>query len=140
MKAFEFIKTIYRGSLLSKCGAKISDALENSVLFSKEKSSNGISKGKILPALNRWASDLVCISCRDFALLLFFFLISSAISTIIDSNFFNGIVFLCAAIVLLPLFFVKYTFYSTHLLISCGIYGKERVEYHLIRQMKQIQI
>ena len=111
MKAFEFIKTIYRGSLLSKCVAKISkayegskifslyrageldDSLENSVLFSKEKSSNGISKGKILPALNRWASDLVCISCRDFALLLFFFLISSAISAFIDSNFFNGIVF-----------------------------------------------
>ena len=40
-------------------------------------------------------------------------------------------------IIVLPLFFIKYTIYSTHLLISCGIYGKERVEYHLIRQMKE---
>ena len=40
-------------------------------------------------------------------------------------------------LIVLPLFFIKYTFYSTHLLISCGIYGKERVEYHLIRQMKE---
>ena len=154
MKAFEFIKTIYRGSLLSKCGAKISDAyegskifslyragelddsLENSVLFSKEKSSNGISKGKILPALNRWASDLVCISCRDFALLLFFFLISSAISTIIDSNFFNGIVFLCAAIVLIPLFFVKCSLASLFANSFIGRFFDLEFEYEAKQQKK----
>ena len=47
------------------------------------------------------------------------------------------IVTVITLIIILPLFFIKYTFYSTHLLISCGIYGKERVEYHLIRQMKE---
>ena len=34
------------------------------------------------------------------------------------------------------MFSVKYVFYSTHLLVSCGIYGKERIEYSAIRQMK----
>ena len=47
------------------------------------------------------------------------------------------IVSVITLLIVLPLFFIKYTFYSTHLLISCGIYGKERVEYHLIRQMKE---
>ena len=47
------------------------------------------------------------------------------------------IVCVITLLIVLPLFFIKYTFYSTHLLISCGIYGKERVEYHLIRQMKE---
>ena len=47
------------------------------------------------------------------------------------------IVSVITLLIILPLFFIKYTFYSTHLLISCGIYGKERVEYHLIRQMKE---
>ena len=47
------------------------------------------------------------------------------------------IVTVITLIIILPLFFIKYTFYSTHLLISCGIYGKERVEYHLIHQMKE---
>lgn len=47
------------------------------------------------------------------------------------------IVCVITLLIVLPLLFIKYTFYSTHLLISCGIYGKERVEYHLIRQMKE---
>ncbi len=47
------------------------------------------------------------------------------------------IVTVITLIIILPLFFIKYTLYSTHLLISCGIYGKERVEYHLIRHMKE---
>ena len=47
------------------------------------------------------------------------------------------IVSVITLLIVLPLFFIKYTFYSTHLLISCGIYGKERVEYQLIRQMKE---
>ena len=47
------------------------------------------------------------------------------------------IVSVITLLIVLPLFFIKYTFYSTHLLISCGIYGKERVEYHLIHQMKE---
>ena len=47
------------------------------------------------------------------------------------------IVSVITLLIVLPLFFIKYTFYSTHLLIFCGIYGKERVEYHLIRQMKE---
>ena len=47
------------------------------------------------------------------------------------------IVSVITLLIVLPLFFIKYTLYSTHLLISCGIYGKERVEYHLIRQMKE---
>ena len=47
------------------------------------------------------------------------------------------IVSVITLIIVFPLFFIKYTIYSTHLLISCGIYGKERVEYHLIRQMKE---
>ncbi len=47
------------------------------------------------------------------------------------------IVTVITLIIILPLFFIKYTLYSTHLLISCGIYGKERVEYQLIRHMKE---
>ena len=47
------------------------------------------------------------------------------------------IVSVITLLIVLPLFFIKYTLYSTHLLISCGIYGKERVEYHLIHQMKE---
>ena len=47
------------------------------------------------------------------------------------------IVSVITLLIVLPLFFIKYTFYSTHLVISCGIYGKERVEYHLIHQMKE---
>ena len=47
------------------------------------------------------------------------------------------IVSVITLLIVLSLFFIKYTFYSTHLLISCGIYGKERVEYQLIRQMKE---
>jgi len=47
------------------------------------------------------------------------------------------IVTVITLIIILPLFFIKYTLYSTHLLVSCGIYGKERIEYHLIHQMKE---
>ena len=40
-------------------------------------------------------------------------------------------------LIILPLFDIKYVFYSTHLLISCGIYGKYRVEYKTIQHMKE---
>lgn len=40
-------------------------------------------------------------------------------------------------VIVLPLFGLRYVFYSSHLLVSCGIYGKERVEYKAIRQVKE---
>ena len=40
-------------------------------------------------------------------------------------------------LIILPLFFMKYVFYSTHLLVSCGVYGKERIEYSAIRNFKE---
>ena len=40
-------------------------------------------------------------------------------------------------VIVLPLFGIKYVFYSSHLLVSCGIYGKERIEYRMIRQIKE---
>ena len=40
-------------------------------------------------------------------------------------------------LIILPLFFMKYVFYSTHLLVSCGVYGKERIEYSAIRHFKE---
>lgn len=39
--------------------------------------------------------------------------------------------------IVLPLFGIKYVFYSGHLTICCGMYGKERVEYGTIRQVKE---
>lgn len=39
--------------------------------------------------------------------------------------------------IMLALFEIKYVFYSGHLTISCGMYGKERVEYGIIRQVKE---
>ena len=47
------------------------------------------------------------------------------------------IIALTTLLIILPLFSIKYIFYSTHLLISCGIYGKYRVEYKTIRHMKE---
>lgn len=38
---------------------------------------------------------------------------------------------------LLPCFQIKYVFYSDHLLISCGFYGKERVRYSQIYGVKE---
>ncbi len=45
--------------------------------------------------------------------------------------------FLVTLVILIPLFQIKYIFYSTHLLVSCGMYGKERIEYKTIRSMKE---
>ena len=55
------------------------------------------------------------------------------------SNLELSTVFIAAAtlLIILPLFSVKYVFYSTHLLVSCGIYGKERIEYSTIRHFKE---
>lgn len=38
---------------------------------------------------------------------------------------------------ILPLFAIKYELYSEHLLVSCGIYGKVRVPYKAINQIKE---
>lgn len=40
-------------------------------------------------------------------------------------------------LLILPLFAIKYVLYSEHLYISCGIYGKIRVPYEAIRNMKE---
>lgn len=50
-----------------------------------------------------------------------------------------GMVMISAAtlLIILPLFSIKYVFYSTHLLVSCGVYGKERIEYAAIRHLKE---
>lgn len=39
-------------------------------------------------------------------------------------------------LLILPLFAIKYVLYSEHLYISCGIYGKIRIPYHAISNMK----
>lgn len=68
------------------------------------------------------------------------FVIYLAIDPIIRGKGAQGITILAAVIVLatvLPLFGIKYVFYSSHLLVSCGIYGKERVEYGKICQLKE---
>lgn len=62
------------------------------------------------------------------------------IEPIIRGKGVQGVTIIAAVIVLvtvLPLFGIKYVFYSSHLLVSCGIYGKERVEYGKIRQLKE---
>ena len=40
-------------------------------------------------------------------------------------------------LLLLPLFAVKYVIYSNHLLVSCSIYGKVRVPYAAITNIKE---
>lgn len=40
-------------------------------------------------------------------------------------------------LIVLPLFAIKYVFYSEHLVVSCGIYGKERVPYKTISNVKE---
>lgn len=40
-------------------------------------------------------------------------------------------------LLILPLFAIKYVLYSEHLYISCGIYGKVRVPYETISNMKE---
>ena len=62
------------------------------------------------------------------------------IEPIIRGKGVQGITLVASVIVLvtvLPLFRIKYVFYSSHLLVSCGIYGKERVEYGKICQLKE---
>ncbi len=41
------------------------------------------------------------------------------------------------AVIVCPLFVVKYVLYSEHLLVSCGLYGKIRVPYEAISNMKE---
>ena len=57
----------------------------------------------------------------------------------LEKNLELGMIMISAAtlLIILPLFFMKYVFYSTHLLVSCGIYGKERIEYSTIRNFKE---
>ena len=40
-------------------------------------------------------------------------------------------------LIILPLFFMKYILYSDHLYISCGIYGKVRIPYEMIQNIKE---
>lgn len=40
-------------------------------------------------------------------------------------------------VIVLPLFGIRYAFYSSHLLVSCGIYGKDRIAYASICQVKE---
>lgn len=40
-------------------------------------------------------------------------------------------------VILVPLMNIKYVFYSNHLLVSCGIYGKERIAYEGIRNVNE---
>lgn len=40
-------------------------------------------------------------------------------------------------LIVLPLFFMKYVLYSDHLYISCGIYGKVRIPYEMIQNIKE---
>lgn len=52
---------------------------------------------------------------------------------------FDWIMFLSAAacaVIVAPLFFVKYILYSEYILVSCGIYGKERIPYKSIVNIK----
>ena len=57
----------------------------------------------------------------------------------LEKNLELGMIIISALTLLfiLPLFFMKYVFYSTHLLVSCGVYGKERIEYSAIRHFKE---
>lgn len=40
-------------------------------------------------------------------------------------------------VIVLPLFGIRYVFYSSHLRVSCGVYGKARISYASIRQVKE---
>lgn len=41
------------------------------------------------------------------------------------------------AVLIFPMFFIRYTLYPKHLLISCAIYGRERISYQSIVSMKE---
>lgn len=47
------------------------------------------------------------------------------------------IVAILTLLIILPLFFMKYVLYSDHLYISCGIYGKMRIPYEMIQNIKE---
>ena len=47
------------------------------------------------------------------------------------------IVAILTLLIILPLFFMKYVLYSDHLYISCGIYGKVRIPYEMIQNIKE---
>ena len=57
----------------------------------------------------------------------------------LEKNLELGMIIISALtlLIILPLFSIKYVFYSTHLLVSCGVYGKERIEYSAIRHFKE---
>ena len=130
MQIWQFFKTVYRTSFLAKCGAKISQAYAGSKIFSlhragelddvlgesvaicEHENTKKSTKGKILPALKACAETLTCISCRDFALLLVFFLVSASISGWIDGNLLQGIACVVGLLAIIPLLFSKNAFLS----------------------------
>lgn len=63
-----------------------------------------------------------------------------AIEPIVKGRGIEWVIMISTIIVLLivlPLFSIKYVLYSKHLFISCGIYGKVRVPYESIRNVKE---